>query len=180
MPLAKKAQAEGLWQPIPGYPNLEKTADLDAFKEQFPELAEKLDEEVTKKEKENEDFFKNKGKVRVDHTDGYTYQVSEFNNEYQVTRWKKGSGRKGGRYGGASYVHTRIEKTFLGELAGFDKLLKKQAADEKWEIHEVIKDAKGAIKQIFATLVKQYTPTATATTEEKKEESSDSEEESSE
>ena len=179
MPLKKK-ESEGLWKSVPNYPNLEKTSDLDAFKEQYEKVAEQLEKLVDEKENSDPEFFKNKGKVKVVGEDGYTYQVSSWNDEYQVTRWKAGSGKKGGRYG-SSYIHTRIEKTFLGDQAAFDKLLKKQSADEKWEIHEIIKDAKGGIKAIFATLVKQYSPAATTTTtEEKKEESSDSEEESSE
>lgn len=177
MPLAQKPKSEGLWQKIPNYPNMEKTADLETFKEQFPEVAAKLDEQVTIKEKEDEDFFKNKGKVRVDGTDGYTYQVSEYNSEYQVTRWKKGSGRGRGGYGA---IQTRIVSTWTGDLTGFDKLLKKQKDDESWEILKSADvDAKGNVKAIFAVKRQAYNPKATAT-EEKKEESSDSEEESSE
>lgn len=180
MPLKPKAKTEGLWQPVPGYPNLEKTSDLEGFQadEQYTEIAKQLEAEVDKKEAADPDFYKNKGKSRIDHTDGYTYQVSMYSGEFQITRWKKGSGKKGWNKG-AGFVHTRITKTYVGDLIGFDKLIKKQAADDKWEIAKIIEDAKGGIKQIFATQVKQYTPTAPATaTETKSEESESSESES--
>lgn len=177
MPL-KKAESTGLWKPIPGYPNMEKTSDLDSFQaeEQYAKIAQQLSDEVDKKEAEDKDYFKNKGKVRIDHTDGYTYQASEYNGEFQITRWKKGSGKGKGGWA-KTYIHTRITKIYSGDLAGFDKLVKKQASDDKWEIVKAGDfDAKGNIKAVFATLTKQYTPTAPATTDTKTDESSESSE----
>jgi hypothetical protein len=176
MPLAKK-ESTGLWKSVPNYPNLEKTSDLEAFKEEFPKVAGELEKLVDEKEAADPEFFKNKGKVKVTGEDGYTYQVSSWNDEYQVTRWKAGSGKGRGGYGS---VQTRITKTWTGDLAGFDKLIKKQAADESWEILKCSDpDTKGNVKGIFAVKRQAYNPRATAA-EEKKSEESETESEDSE